>query len=89
MRLSELAEYAKNKYGIREEHKWADFPGFSVLTDPFSGKWAALLMQKWDQETGEITEHCDIKCGRQTLSEYVSYGIVPHARAEMDRCPDG
>ena len=70
MRLSELAEYAKNKYGIREEHKWADFPGFSVLTDPFSGKWAALLMQKWDQETGEITEHCDIKCGRQTLSEY-------------------
>ena len=70
MRLAELAEYAKNKYGIREEHKWADFPGFSVLTDPYTGKWAALMMQRWDQETGEITECCDLKCGRQTLSEY-------------------
>ena len=70
MRLAELADYAKNKYGIREEHKWADFPGFSVLTDPYSGKWAALMMQRWDQETGEISECCDIKCGRQTLSEY-------------------
>ncbi|MBR3165073.1 MAG: TerB N-terminal domain-containing protein, partial [Lachnospiraceae bacterium] len=70
MRLAELADYAKNKYGIREDHKWADFPGFSVLTDPYTGKWAALMMQRWDQETGEITECCDIKCGRQTLSEY-------------------
>ena len=28
MELSELAAYAQDKYHIREEHKWAEFPGF-------------------------------------------------------------
>ena len=30
MELSELITYAKEKYGIEEQHKWADFPGFSI-----------------------------------------------------------
>ena len=47
MELSELAAYAEEKYHIREEHKWAEFPGFSVLADPRTGKWAALLMRQW------------------------------------------
>lgn len=62
--LSELTAYAKEKYNIDEQHKWDDFPGFSVLADPLTGKWAALLMRVWDTETGEMIERCDIKCGQ-------------------------
>ena len=65
MKLSELAAYAEEKYHIPEQHKWTDFPGFSVLQDPRTGKWAALLMRQWNAETGEMTERCDIKCGRE------------------------
>ena len=61
--LSELTAYAKEKYNIDEQHKWDDFPGFSVLADPLTGKWAALLMRVWDTETGEMIERCDIKGG--------------------------
>ncbi len=61
--LSELTAYAEEKYHIREQHKWADFPGFSVLADPDTGKWAALLMRQWDSETGTQIERCDIRCG--------------------------
>lgn len=68
MRLSDLAAYAEEKYHIKEQHKWADFPGFSVLADPSSGKWAALLMRKWDQDLGEEVERCDIKCGQDILA---------------------
>ena len=64
MELSELTAYAKEKYNIDEQHKWDDFPGFSVLTDPLTGKWAALLMRVWDTDTGEMIERCDIKCGQ-------------------------
>ena len=70
MLLSELADYAKEKYQIKEEHKWAEFPGFSVLADPQTGKWAALLMRRWDYERGEEILRCDIKCGRQCISEF-------------------
>ena len=62
--LSELTAYAKEKYNIDEQHKWDDSPGFSVLADPLTGKWAALLMRVWDTETGEMIERCDIKCGQ-------------------------
>ena len=54
---------------MEEQHKWADFPGFSVLADPVTGKWAALLMRQWDQQSGEELERCDIKCGQQSLLE--------------------
>ena len=48
MKLSELAAYAEKKYHIREERKWDNFGGFSVLADPDTGKWAALMRQQWD-----------------------------------------
>ncbi len=68
MKLSELAAYAEEKLHIREQHKWADFPGFSVLADPVTGKWIALLMRQWDYESGQEIERCDIKCGQEALS---------------------
>ena len=70
MNLAGLTAYAREKYHISEQHKWADFPGFSVLADPATGKWAALLMRQWDSEAGEQIERCDIKCGRSCLEEY-------------------
>ena len=70
MQLSELAAYAEEKYQIKEERKWTEFPGFSVLADPQTGKWAALLMRQWDYERGEELQRCDIKCGQQCLSEF-------------------
>ena len=69
MRLSELTSYAAEKYQFREEHKWPDFPGFSVLADPQTGKWLALLMRIWDPEEGVELERCDLKCGRNCLRE--------------------
>ena len=68
MQLAELAAYADEKYHIQEEYKWADFPGFSVLTDPATGRWAALLMRQWDEESGRMIERCDLKCGQQSLT---------------------
>ena len=45
MELSQLTAYAGEKYHIDEQHKWADFPGFSVLVHPQTGQWVALLMR--------------------------------------------
>ncbi|MBQ6471892.1 MAG: TerB N-terminal domain-containing protein [Victivallales bacterium] len=67
--LAELATYAEERYHIREERKWADFPGFSVLREPVTGKWLALLMRQWDSETGMMIERCDIKCGPPDASQ--------------------
>ena len=67
MELSELTAYAKEKYGIEEDHKWKDFPGFSVLCHPRTGKWIALLMRQWDMRKGEEIQLCDLKCGRDIL----------------------
>ena len=64
MEIKDLTAYAFEKYHIEEEHKWKEFPGFSVLCDPDSGKWAALLIRQWDETTGEEVQLCDIKCGR-------------------------
>ena len=69
MKLSELTAYAEEKFHMREQHKWTDFPGFSVLAVPDTGKWAALLMRQWDFDTGTEIQRCDIKCGRQSLPE--------------------
>ena len=68
MELSDLTAYALEKYHIEEEHKWPDLTGFSVLVNPDSGQWVALLMRQWDSETGENLECCDIKCGQTVLS---------------------
>ena len=70
MELAELTAYAAEKYQIREERKWNDFPGFSVLCHPQTGKWTALLMRQWDTDTGREIECCDLKCGRETLRQY-------------------
>lgn len=67
MTLSDLTAYASQKYNIPEEHKWDSFSGFSVLTDPATGKWAALLMRQWDETSGTMIERCDIKCGQRVL----------------------
>ena len=70
MEMSELIAYAGEKYHIEEQHKWAEFPGYSVLCHPRTGKWVALLMRQWDTETGTTIERCDLKCGRQSLSRW-------------------
>lgn len=67
MELSQLTAYAEEKYNITEQHKWQHFPGFSVLCDPATDKWAALLMRQWDGNSGEMMERCDIKCGGNIL----------------------
>ena len=69
MELSELTAYAEGKFHMREQYKWADFPGFSVLADPNTGKWIALLMRQWDYDTGTEIQRCDLKCGQPSLSE--------------------
>ncbi len=68
MLMAELIAYAKEKYQLEEQHKWADFPGFSVLSHPKTGKWVALLMRQWDMETGTEIERCDLKCGDSLLA---------------------
>jgi len=79
MELSDLTAYAEEKYNIKEQHKWAGFPGFSVLADPDTDKWAALLMSQWDQDTGELIQRCDIKCGQQVLTDIdASYISKPY-----------
>ena len=70
MKLADLTAYAEDKYHIREQYKWADLPGFSVLVDPGTGKWAALLMRRWDGDLGAEIEVCDIKCGQSCRKEY-------------------
>ena len=77
MELSELSRYAEEKYGIHEEQKWADFPGFSVLSDPVTGKWIALFMRQWDENSGEIRERCDLKCPRYALLEKADFITEP------------
>ena len=78
--LSDLAAYAEKKYHIREQRKWSDFPGFSVLADPETEKWVALLIRQKDFSTGANVERCDIKCGRQTLQEISASFLSPPFR---------
>lgn len=80
MLLAELTAYANEKYQLEEQHKWADFPGFSVLCHPQTGKWVALLMRQWDGETGTEIERCDLKCGRDSLVQYRRDYLTPPLR---------
>ena len=70
MELADLTTYALEKYNIPEEHKWNDFPGFSVLCHPVTKKWLALLMRQWDTETGTEIQKCDLRCGRKFLTQF-------------------
>ena len=65
MELSDLASYAAEKYHLTEDHQWHDFPNLSVLTDPETGKWIALLMRQWDTDSGTELQFCDLKCGAE------------------------
>lgn len=69
MELSQLTAYAQLKFHMREQRPWPDFPGFSVLADPVTGKWAALLMRQWDSDSGEEIQRCDMRCGQQVLAQ--------------------
>ena len=80
MQLWELTAYAKEKYELEEQHKWTDFPGFSVLCHPKTGKWVALLMRQWDGETGTEIERCDLKCGRDSLARFRRDYLTPPLR---------
>ena len=84
MQLKELVLYAQEKYRIEEQHKWTDFPGFSVLSHPQTGKWIALLMRQWDSDSGTEIERCDLKCGSDSLllpPPYLSPPIRMRGRA--------
>ena len=82
MELSDLIAYAWKKYHIREQHKWENFPGFTVLCHPDTGKWAALLMRQWDTDSGTEIQRCDLKCEREMLAvfhrEYLSLPLRMH-----------
>jgi hypothetical protein len=80
MELTELTDYAGEKYNIQEQYKWTDFPGFSVLCDPVTGQWIALLMRQWDMDSGTQIERCDLKCGRQCLTEFAKSYLAPPLR---------
>ncbi len=80
MTISELTAYASKKYNIREQCKWSDFPGFSVLTHPKTDKWIALLMRQWDGDTGSMIERCDIKCGEESIAKYARPYLTPAVR---------
>lgn len=78
MKLSELSAYAYEKYQIQELHKWKEFPGFSVLCHPQTGKWIALFMRQWNSDTGSQIERCDLKCSQDSLIEFQkSYLTLP------------
>ena len=84
MELTELTTYARDKYGIAEEHKWTNFPGFSVLCHPETGKWVALLIRQWDTDTGTEIQHCDLKCGEMGFLELMKPWIVSPVRMKGD-----
>ena len=80
MQLEELTAYAREKYQIEEEHKWVDFPGFSVLCHPETGKWLALLMRQWDPDSGTMLQRCDLKCGDDSLLRARQDFLLPPLR---------
>ena len=92
MNLSDLVQYAKDKYQIQEEYKWPDYPGNSVLINPKTGKWVALLMRQWDSETGTEIQRCDIKCGQYNIYRlkrpYLSYPFRMHGFGWLGVCID-
>ena len=85
MELSQLTAYAKEKYAITEEFKWESFKGFSVLSHPATGKWAALLMRLWDGDRGEMIERCDIKCGREAVENTCAPYLSPPFRVQGEK----
>ena len=69
MNLSDLTDYAKEKYNIAEEYNRASNGVSSVLCHPDTGKCFAVLYRHWDMETGSEIQLCDLKCNGQYLAE--------------------
>lgn len=80
LELSELTAYAWDTYHIQEQHKWAKFPGFSVLCHPDTGKWIALLIRVWDTVSFKERQSCDLKCGKEMRSRFSRPYLAPPAR---------
>ncbi len=85
MKLSQLVSYAEKKYNITEEPLRKEMRGCSVLCDPSTGKWAALLLRQWDSERGMMTELCDIKCGRKAIAEFKAPYLSEPFRMQSDK----
>ena len=85
MELRELTVYAKEKYGVTESRLWSDFPGFSVLAHPRTGKWVALLMRQWDGDLGEEVQRCDLKCEKLTYREAGKPYLSPPLRMKGNK----
>lgn len=64
MDISELIEYAREKYHLQVQHPWSSFPGFSILVHPKTEKWFACFMRQWDYESGVEIQRADFKVGR-------------------------
>ncbi len=79
MTLKDLTAYAKKRYHIREEFKWMQFPTFSVLTNPQTNRWAAVLIRLWDSEHGVMVEKCDIKCRELPIE----YRVLPYLSSPL------
>ena len=69
MELSELTAYALERHGMREERRWAETPGLSLLCHPETGNCVALLIRQWDSQTGRELQFCDLNCGQEALSD--------------------
>ena len=77
MELQDLSVYARETYQLYEETSWSNQPGVSVI-HARSGKWLAVLMKEYSEETGEIIERCDMKCGPATYNDLLhSYVTMP------------
>lgn len=70
MELAELTAYARKKYQIEEQPGWNNSSFLSLLCDPKTGHWIALLSCKKDRYSGRLVQHCDLKCGQSCLREY-------------------
>ncbi len=77
MQLSDLADYALQKYGLKPEYKWGCLPGWSVISNPVNGEWIALFVSRRNEQTGSIEELCDIKAGEELLEAIDAPGFGP------------
>ena len=67
MNLRDLTEYASSQHGIREECRWPDRPGLSVLCHPRTEKWLAVLIRQWNEAAGEMREICELRADPKIL----------------------
>ena len=69
MLVSELVDYATDKYDVIEDKKIEELFGFSVLIDIKTKLWIAVMYVENDSYTGQDIQYCDIKCGGDKLFE--------------------